>query len=280
MEGIPLKKQKLDTDTNVNEELCVICQEDSGFSTTTSENGRKRVCDAAVIRGKDDVVAKRLTCMKQNFVYHMNNKCYKTYTHKKSLDKLSHGNETDAESEENMRSSTRLHAPRDPIDKTEVQMNVYNKICVVCACKKHNNVYEKFRICEMERARKFLHATRYFQDDVYTRTSDLHDPYSVFGADIYCHKTCISGYLMKYDAALIHPEKRKSDDKLEIIEQFVQKIMPSLNSGKGYPITELTHACNASSSQFEFSNRDIKTYLMNKYGSDISFTKPQEVNKP
>ena len=60
---------------------------------------------------------------------------------------------------------------------------------------------------EDNRANNFLKATIYFRDEVYIRTRDLQDVYSVFGADLYCHKNCIRRYLLKYDRAL-----KKDDD--------------------------------------------------------------------
>lgn len=67
---------------------CVICQINTNETVTSSENGQKRIRDAAEIR-KDDV-QKRLKLMTEDdrVVYHCNNKCYKSYTLKKTLDKI------------------------------------------------------------------------------------------------------------------------------------------------------------------------------------------------
>ena len=47
----------------------------------STENGRKRIIDAAEMR--EDIVEKRLKLQKgEKFVYRMNNQCYKTYTMK------------------------------------------------------------------------------------------------------------------------------------------------------------------------------------------------------
>ena len=63
-------------------------------------------------------------------------------------------------------------------------------------------MYDKLRIDHDERAEKYLKATVFFQDEVYVRTCNLQDVYSLFGADLYCHKNCIKLYLIKYDRAL------------------------------------------------------------------------------
>jgi len=57
---------------------CIICQKLTPEPTTSTENGRKRVRDAASI--SEDVVSKRLKVM--DFVYHMSNQYYRTYTMK------------------------------------------------------------------------------------------------------------------------------------------------------------------------------------------------------
>lgn len=66
------------------ENLCIICQESTETTVTSSEVGRERVTEAAQIR--DDVVLQRINISNGQFVYHSNNKCYKIYTMKKTLE--------------------------------------------------------------------------------------------------------------------------------------------------------------------------------------------------
>ena len=85
--GTPLRKTSKDKKTSerLNCEKCIICQVDNPSTPLRStENGRKRILDAAEIR--EDIVEKRLKLLKgEEFVYHMNNPCYKTYTLKKNI---------------------------------------------------------------------------------------------------------------------------------------------------------------------------------------------------
>lgn len=70
-------------------EKCIICQTSTVDPTTSTEHGRKRICEAADIR--KDTVAKRLKLLgdhEELFVYHMINECYKTYTVQKTLDAI------------------------------------------------------------------------------------------------------------------------------------------------------------------------------------------------
>lgn len=62
---------------------------------------------------------------------------------------------------------------------------------IICNQKSHNRIYEKYRISEYPRAEGFLKATLYLQDGVFTRTCDLQDVSSVFGADLLSHVNCI-----------------------------------------------------------------------------------------
>ena len=70
--------------TTFRKENCIICLKSGEVKST--ENGRQCVINAATIR-KDDVL-ERVNSLddKNNFVYHMSNTCYKTYTLKKTLD--------------------------------------------------------------------------------------------------------------------------------------------------------------------------------------------------
>ena len=65
---------------------CIICQKSKRCSVTSTTNGRNNVIEAASIR--KGIVLERLNGIEQNFVYHINNECYKKYVMKKTLDKL------------------------------------------------------------------------------------------------------------------------------------------------------------------------------------------------
>ena len=138
-----------------------------------------------------------------NFVYHVTNECFKTYTMKKTLEgivKKRKSTEVPENKEENPCTTTRAKtSPREPPSAAKP---VWKTVCVVCGRQKtKDGEYDKFRISESDRAELFLQATVYLQDDVYTRTCDLQDVYAVFGADLYCHKNCIRSYLKKYERA-------------------------------------------------------------------------------
>ena len=71
----------------VNNELCIICQSSDTEDLKSTENGQRRVTDA--VSKKLGIVWERLKNYgDQPFKYHVNNTCYKSYTHIKSLKKL------------------------------------------------------------------------------------------------------------------------------------------------------------------------------------------------
>ena len=70
---------------------CIICQKSKRCSVTSTTNGRTKIIQAASIR--KDIILERLNGIEQKFVYHMDNKCYKRYVMKKTLDKLTEAEE-------------------------------------------------------------------------------------------------------------------------------------------------------------------------------------------
>lgn len=77
----------MESEVQFKQDLCIICQESTDTAVTSSDTGRRQVIEAATIR--DDDVLKRIQMLDdQPFVYHSTNKCYKTYTMKKTLARI------------------------------------------------------------------------------------------------------------------------------------------------------------------------------------------------
>jgi len=82
LEGIPLKRQRSEV-AEIDNKKCIICQIDTNESTCSNTQARMKILEAARIR--NDFVARRLEQVDHElFVYHMKNKCYKSYTLKKT----------------------------------------------------------------------------------------------------------------------------------------------------------------------------------------------------
>lgn len=67
-----------------------------------------------------------------------------------------------------------------------------------------------FHISECGRAKHFLPAGIYFQDDIYIRTADLESDTQVFGLDLMYHKVSLGAYLRKYEYAMKNVKEQKT----------------------------------------------------------------------
>ena len=287
MEGVPLKKFKtIDFDTG----RCIICQKNTKEKTTSTENGCKKIIDCAKLR--KDKVYDRVILTKGTFVYHMTNTCYKIYVHleKASCSSSPSSVDNSNENEQNLirypkltnRSTRSQSTPRPPCSSTS---DIYKTSCVICGCA-YKNTYEKYRISEDNRANNVLKATIYSRDKVYVRTRDLQDVYSVFGADLYCHKNCIRRYLHKYDRALKKDNDSGTSPTLSekecVFNVVLLSIDADLRNGVGYPLSEMKDACNNlidTTKHNTFTNKELKILLFSHFQDEISFTVPPNPTK-
>ena len=124
----------------------------------------------------------------------MDNHCYKTYIHQKSLNKhrrASYVPRDQAERcPETSKHSRSLSTDRNPTGK---EVDIHTTPCVICDQVKYH------RICESGRAQYFLDVTAFFQDEVCKRTCDIQGIYGVFGSDIYYHPDCFSKYIKRFE---------------------------------------------------------------------------------
>ena len=264
---------------------CIICQKPNNLKT--SENGRKRMRDAAAIR--QDSTAKRLRLINEEttFYYHLENKCYKTYTHSKDLKRLAEVKPKDksvasTSTEENTayvresRSQSCCRAEANPKSLWDVR----NMTCIICDKQSYHNERMKYRIAESDKAKSFLKAANFFKDDVFTRICDLQDEFAVFGADLYYHRQCMSSYSYSYD----HRSSTKTDHvtaKKLAWNTIVQELTKGLRDGRGYELSSIRDHLNKSSTSKEtiFTNRDVKIFLMGEFEDTINFSYPDSSKK-
>ena len=65
---------------------CIICQKSSSLVST--ENGRIKIIEAGKIRNDEIYWRLMSSSLDADFKYHMDNKCYKNYVHKKELERI------------------------------------------------------------------------------------------------------------------------------------------------------------------------------------------------
>lgn len=267
-------------------EKCIICQTTTSDPTISNANGRKRIREAADIR--KDIVTKRIKLLgdhEENFVYHMTNDCYKKYTLRKTLNtviaKSKISDQTSSAESANEPELRRVRSQGISRPPPSPRCDIYSHKCVICSHVKHLNVYEKFRICETDRAKKFLEATVFLQDYVYSRTCDLQDEHSVFGADLFCHKLCIRNYIAKFDRAKAKSgESQPMNAKKRAWFTVMPEIETGIRNGDGYELSHVRDRINSElNSDIKVNNREVKVLLTEHFGSDISFSQPKQVNK-
>ena len=152
------------------------------------------------------------------------------------------------------------------------------ELCVICNNKKYKGDLRLLRICEKERAEKFLTVTHHFQEDVFSRVSILDDVESVFAADVLYHKLCMTNYLSKYSRNVEQFETLIQDSN---VTTGFQKLLDKLDlSENGYELSDLTSFMN-SECELEslLSNRQMKNLLIKHFGEEIAFTYPKERSK-
>jgi hypothetical protein len=273
--------------TGVDVKKCIICQENTKQQPTSSGQGCKRVRESADVR--HDPVLTRLKTIGEDvpFVYHVSNPCYKSYTHKVSLGKIldkQQGNTDSPSAYDPAADETGSRCVRSkftPRPAPTPKPDIYKQVCVVCGFVKHKNVYEKYRISELDRADKFLKATVFFQDKVYTRTCDLENVPSVFGADIYSHKDCIKKYLKAYDD---RQSGRGSEQaycqKIAAWNQVAAKVKHGFTEGIGYDLSDVRDMLNQLlPDDKHIRNREAKILLVNEFGEEVMFTQPKSARQ-
>lgn len=178
---------------------CIICSK--GSNLTSIASGCEKVRRAADLR-KDDIFT-RISHLKTDelFSYHMSNNCYKSYTDKNKAERAAKKvreqeklNSNVAEIAEQNEAHTSASTPnivtRSKLYQSSGAVAPGNVECIIC-CSGSFHDQNKYRICERDRANRFLEITRYNKDDVFTRTSHLQTADNVFAADLYYHKNCL-----------------------------------------------------------------------------------------
>ena len=90
------QKRLIKRDTNEKSfhvSKCIIWQRQPDTTVISIKNGRRKIIEAAAVR--KDQVLDRLDLAESNFVYHMINACYKSYTLRKTLEFVQKSNVSD-----------------------------------------------------------------------------------------------------------------------------------------------------------------------------------------
>ncbi|KAG1654561.1 hypothetical protein GQR58_024934 [Nymphon striatum] len=237
----------------VDSDQCIICQSSTSQSVTSTVNGRNRIREAANIR--NDITLGKLDIS--------------TTSNEGTKDGLA------AAPVRSLRSSS------TPRPRSSPQCDIYKTQCAVCGFAKHHGIYDKYRISETNRAQKFLEATVFLQDDIYTRSCDLQDVNGVFGADLYCHKYCINRYIQLYGRRKSKNDKETPiSSKLQAWSKVIKDIDIGLNKGEGYELSHIRDSINKHlDPDGSVRNKKVKVLLVNHFGDKIGFFQSKQVTK-
>jgi len=204
---------------------------------------------------KDDVFNRlKLIPETEKFYYHMDNDCYKSYTLKKTLDRIRSATDDGNTSEEEESGTS---DPNSPVTKrarrssstarpsaSDARLSNQELPCIVCGSitttEKGTKVRKKFRICEEKRANNFLAAAVYYKDTVFERIADLDSDQKIFAADIFAHGKCMKAYIAKYQREISqHDRQRPPSMKFELFKRAKDILDPLLEAGYGFTLTDI-----------------------------------------
>ena len=120
----------------------------------------------------------------------------------------------------------------------------------------------------MERVKFLLQAGTLFQDEVFTKISDPSDESSIIVADIYCHKSCISGYKVKFENNMDDKLVSKEPKKRDIFSKYIAFIKTIFENRNGISLSELRDMLNPNQKEV-FNNSEIKLFITEFFGDSI-----------
>ena len=136
-------------------------------------------------------------------------------------------------------------------------------------------------MCESPRAQKFLNATLYLQDEVYTRVAGLENERSVLGIDLFYHKLCLESYLQKYMWATAATKGPKtSSGKSSLFQCEVDVIRNLLRRGIGIPLSDIRYIINDKHGVDTTSNKEVKLFMLEHLQDKIQFCESEQVTNP
>ena len=289
MDALPLTKSipPANLDNSFDISKCIICQSTTKDAPKSTPNGRTAIMKAASIR--QDVVLERLENVEDDFVYHISNSCYKKYTMVKTLESIKSKRKISEQFTESvdLPLENKSELPRKKTRSSDTprsgpssEKRPERLRCVVCNKGQNKSNSEKFRLCECPRAKLFLDAATYFQDEIYTRIADVEDVSRVFGADLFYHSSCMHNYLGKYTY-----QQKKSDsknclvNKRQLLSNEIFHIDRILKEGNGIAISDIRDLINENNEIETMSNKEVELYLTEHYGERIQFSKSSIKNQ-
>ncbi|CAG9766580.1 unnamed protein product [Ceutorhynchus assimilis] len=261
MDGIKLTRKDSSIDFEASDQICIICNQ-SDNSVISTENWRETIRADAKVR--NDIVTKRLSSLNEEavFNYHiMNNECYKQYCHEKSL--MKYQREKDLlENEDNDSISQSTKTLEENMLVTAVLEELVLRVETVHVLYVIRN-----------------HISAFTKNHVFTSTCDLEDESRVFGAEIFCHDNCISGYLLRYKRKPEEGNKStpQASGRVAAFSRIANDIKAGIDEGYGYTLSYIPEKFNSGNEAMRVSNKELGLMLCDYFGNEITFAKPKAI---
>ena len=117
-----------------------------------------------------------------------------------------------------------------------------------------------------------------FQEEFFTRIFNLIDESSIIAADLYCHKSYISGYKVKFKNNMDDKLVSKQPKKRDIFSKYITFIKPIFENGNCISLSELRDMLNQND-ELVFNNFEIKLFITELFGGSIQMCYSERKSK-
>ena len=168
---------------------------------------------------------------------------------------------------------TRSASMTSPEGKTLVSP-LGQQSCIICQQAKSKGVSKLFRISEYKSAASFV---------VHTRCVFFQSVGDIFAADIMYHNGCMRAYIRDFERSLEKIDQIRhevDEDSSAVIDEFCSTLMLAT---EGYLLSdcrdEINKKLDSKGKSITITNRQLKEFLIKKYGYDIGFSSSYRKNE-
>ena len=100
----------------------------------------------------------------------------------------------------------------------------------------------------------------------------------IIAADLYCHKSCISGYEIKFKSSMESKTVLKQPKKQDIFSNYITFLKTIIENGNGISLSELRDMLNENENVL-FNNSELKSFISDSFGDNIQFCYSERQNE-
>lgn len=224
-------------------DFCIICQKEKDRNGTkkisSTANGQQIIISTSA-KIEDGIYTRIAEEDHSKIKYHVKT-CYATYRKKGKRPKRK---TEEVETPDNEPKSPPTRAKRS---KQVTSPDPRDKPCIICNHKKHHGQIKRHRIESYEVAQGFLKSTKFFNDDVRTRTIFLAEIGDVWAADLMYHKNCMIKYFINFERDVVKLLNIDfgSQGQRSCIKETFKELAETLDIGlNGYAVSDVRDTLN------------------------------------